>query len=76
MFKLNDERKRAKNRFEAARLEFENAKDALKKKKSQILEMFKDIDSDGVSSKSSKWYSATIEDKTEQVSCLKKSESD
>jgi len=52
VFKLNDERKRAKTKFEAARLEFENAKAALNKRKSQILKMFKDIDSDEVSSKS------------------------
>ena len=49
MFKLNDERKRAKTKFEAARLEYENAKAALNKKKVQILEMFKDIDSDEIS---------------------------
>ena len=49
MFKLNDESKRAKTKFVAARLEYENAKAALNKKKSQILEMFKDMDSDEVS---------------------------
>jgi len=54
VFKLNDDRKRAKTKFEAARLEFENAKAALNKRKSQLLEMFKDIDSDEVSSKSGK----------------------
>jgi len=76
VFKLNDDRKRAKTKFEAARLEFENAKAALNKRKSQLLEMFKDIDSDEVSSKSGKWSLTTIQDHKEKVSCSKKSESD
>ena len=53
MLRLNDERKRAKTKFEAARLEFENAKAALNTKKYLMLDMFKEIDSDDVSQRSS-----------------------
>ena len=54
MFKLNDARKRAKTKFEAARLEYENARAELNKHKSSVLEMFKEIDSDEVSARSEK----------------------
>jgi hypothetical protein len=53
VFRLNDERKRAKTKFEAARLEFENARAALNTKKYLIMDMFKEIDSDEVSQRSS-----------------------
>ena len=76
MFRLNDERKRAKTKFEAARLEFENARAALNTKKYLIMDIFKEIDSDDVSQRSSNWNKATTEYNKEQVSCLKKSESD
>ena len=49
IFKLNDARKRAKTKLEAARLDYENAKDNLNKRKGVIMEIFKEIDSDEVS---------------------------
>ena len=70
MFKLNDARKRAKTKFEAARLEYENAKAELNKHKSSILEMFKEIDSDEVSAKSEKWNPTTIQDLSETIELL------
>ena len=76
VLKLNDERKRAKTKFLAAKLEYENAKTALNKKKSQILEMFKDMDSDEISSRSDKWKTTTIEENKEKLSCLKENELD
>ena len=40
VFKLNEVKKRAKTKFEAARLEYENAKAELKKEQSFIYEVF------------------------------------
>jgi len=54
VFQLNDARKRAKTKFEAAKLEYENAKAELRKQKKSILDIFKELDSDEVSSKSEK----------------------
>ena len=61
VFQLNDARKRAKTKFEAAKLEYENAKAELRKQKKSILDIFKELDSDEVSSKSEKWNQATIQ---------------
>lgn len=46
IFILNDTRKRAKTDYETAKLAYENAKSALKKKQATILRIFKEINSD------------------------------
>ena len=70
IFRLNDARKRAKTKFEAARLEYKNAMAELNKHKSTILDMFKELDSDEVSAKSEKWNPTTIQDLSETIELL------